>query len=220
MLVDCPGCARSYHVSTDEIGERGRVVICPRCAARWFLRYDQPALGASLNLQAEMPGDRPQHYSSNVQSSHHRLTGMFRPLLAAGLCVGLVGGTVRAREPIVRMIPRTAALYAAAGLPVNVRGLEIQQLAPAQMTSTSITVAGKIRNVTGRRVSLPRVAFEIRDVSGKPLLSWSESLPQRSLGEGQVLAFASAPHDLPPDSRTVFVRFEAGGPPAALSGPR
>ena len=40
MLIDCPACARSYHVSSAEIGESGRTVICPRCDARWFVYAD------------------------------------------------------------------------------------------------------------------------------------------------------------------------------------
>ena len=93
-------------------------------------------------------------------------------------------------------MPRMAALYAAAGMPVNVRGLEIGRLAPARLGKAEVTIAGEIRNVAGRRLVVPRVAFEIRDATGASLVSWSEAAPAKMLASGKTLAFTSTPHDL------------------------
>lgn len=37
MLIDCPSCARSYHVSRVALGESGRHVVCQFCDTRWFV---------------------------------------------------------------------------------------------------------------------------------------------------------------------------------------
>ena len=68
-------------------------------------------------------------------------------------------------------------------------------------------VSGAIRNVAGRRVSVPRIAYEVRDAIGTPLLTWSEAVPSKTLDAGKTLAFESSPHHMPADSSTVMVRF-------------
>jgi predicted Zn finger-like uncharacterized protein len=37
MLIDCPSCARSYHVSRAALGESGRNVVCQICDTRWYV---------------------------------------------------------------------------------------------------------------------------------------------------------------------------------------
>ncbi len=203
MLVDCPDCAHSYTLGAAAIGEHGRVVICSRCDARWFQQGTrpvdtaEPAVVAPVVTRAKDP--RPRARSLCVALA----------LAAAAVLVG-------ARTSVVRAVPRTAALYAAVGWPVNLRGLAIARLRPEPATSAQAgdtVLAGEIRNVAGRRVPLPRIAFEIRDDVGVALVTWSEALPAATLAAGRTLAFASAPRRLPPGGRTVLAHFAEGAAP-------
>ena len=137
------------------------------------------------------------------------------PRVPVGVTLGLaslalVSLTLGARAKLVQMMPRTAALYAAAGLPVNLRGLEFREIRTARVdpSSPEVTVTGDVRNVAGHRVRVPRIVFEVRDDAGQPLIRWSERAPAKLVGAGRTLAFASAPHAIPPESRAVLVRFE------------
>jgi hypothetical protein len=114
-----------------------------------------------------------------------------------------------ARERVVRAAPRLAALYEKLGLPVNVRGLQIENLSSDRLDASSLTVAGAIRNVTRRRVVVPRLVYQVRDSEGTPIATWTEKLAVRTLGTGKSTAFVSAPHQLPAEGRTVLVRFQA-----------
>lgn len=220
MLVDCPDCARSYQLDAAEIGESGRVLICPRCDARWFCIGGRSAQdGFRFEFDPARAERRVGPPTGAVAWSFPPLDGLLRPLLATFLVVAVATGLVCARRAIVRFVPRTAPLFAAAHLPVNVSGFEIGRLLPTQLPSADLTVSGQIRNVAHHRLSLPRIAFEVRDAAGQPLLTWSENPPARSLGAGQIAAFASMPHSVPPGSRTVLVRLEAeNGSPVRMAG--
>ena len=133
-------------------------------------------------------------------------------MLAMGL-VSIFGiAAVGQRDVVVRAVPRAAALYQALGLRVNVRGLELLHVAAKDEASGDVTFAGEIRNVAGRRVSIPRLAFEVRDLNGAMIMTWSQNAPANTLAVGRTISFTSAPHRPPPDGRTVVVRFDAGDP--------
>ena len=214
MLLDCPACARSYHVNPAELGG-GRTVVCPRCHTEWFAEADgqAAALGtASSAVAFDTPG------SWRVPSGNLRLVGgLFAVVVLLMVIIG-------ARASVVRAFPRTQALFAAAGMPVNVRGLAFSKISFADADNQAgaarvpdMAVIGEIRNVATRRVRMPRLAFEIRDAAGESLLSWTEKAPARSLAAGDVLAFKSAPHAMPEQARSLLVRFETDDPHAGRS---
>lgn len=213
MLLDCPVCATPYHVDRADL-EGGRVVICFRCDARWCVgpdgyrdTYAEPDRAPSV---ADV--DRGRHASTIVADT---LVSRCRPAVAAAAGLALVMMIIGARERIVRMMPRTAALYQAAGLPVNIRGLAFANVTPERLDQASqITIKGEIRNIVTHREPVPRLAYEVRDAAGQPLVSWSEKGPARVIAAGRSLAFASAPHLLPDQARSVLVRFDAEEAPA------
>ena len=205
MLIDCPGCARSYHVSSADLGARGRTLVCPRCDAHWH----HGAPGHDLAIAA-VSSARPLPRLDEAPAPSNRLSIPRRGLAAAGAVLACLGLTalVLARESVVRAMPRTAAIYALGGLPVNVVGLVFARVAPERLPSSDVTIKGALRNVAGRRVHVPRLAFEVRDAAGTTLVSWSETVPAKTLAPGSELGFVSKPHRLPLDSRSVLVRFE------------
>lgn len=213
MLISCPDCARSYHVDADQVGEHGRVLICPKCGARWFCAGEHGfGGGPRLQLGAVVAEQRPDPLPTIPAWTFPPLGGIVRPIVASA-CIALVAvGAVSMRRTVVRLIPKAAPIYAALHLPVHVRGLEFSRIVSAQLPSADLTVSGQIRNLGTRRMTLPRVAFEIRDAKGAPLISWSETPPAPTLGAGRIVAFASLPHSVPPESRSVLVRFEDGQP--------
>lgn len=213
MLIECPACAKTYRVSGAAIGAAGRTVVCSLCDTHWVVAGDNP--GEKL---APCPSDlRTAAISTRASASldesvrHPSLFKRVRPVLGAFACIALVMLLIGQRDRVVRLVPRTARLYAALGMPVNVRGLAFAAIAPARADAGSgdLTISGEIRNVAARRVRVPRLAYEVRNAAGVPLAKWSEGAPARTLGTGKVLAFASLPHAIPPEGQVVLVRFEA-----------
>lgn len=210
MLIDCPTCARAYQVNPADIGPRGRTVICPRCSTHWMVRGEGVRTGEDLLTDAvsARATDRLRFHERAFGGA--AVPGPWRAAAAGLACLALATGVVGARERVVRALPRTAALYAAAGLPVNLRGLSFTALAPGRLASNDVVVAGTIRNAASHRISVPLLSFVVRDVGGRTLMTWREHAKATALGAGRTLAFTSAPHHVPPDATSVLVRFEDG----------
>lgn len=215
MLIDCPSCARSYQVGPDDIGPRGRTVICPRCDESWEIAGDgSPRERSRADDLLTVAVSRRSGYDL-PPSARIGARGILRalsPVFGLAACLALMMGAMGARETIVRHATRTAPLYAALGMPVNVRGLDFSDVKTAwddTPTSSGVIVSGTIRNVAAHNVGMPRLTYEIRDAAGSPLASWTEPAAARTLAVGRTLPFVSSLHDVPAAGRTILVRFEA-----------
>ncbi len=216
MLLDCPVCTTPYHVDRADLAG-GRVVICSRCDARWSVGsngfrqpYAHPAQSAHVGIAASAP-------APDVLAANTRLARC-APAIAAVAMLAFAMMIIGARERIVRLAPRTAALYHAAGLPVNIRGLVFANVVPERLDQAAqITIRGEIENIVAHREPVPRLAYEVRDAAGQSLVTWTEKGPAKVLAAGKTLAFASMPHLLPDQARTVLVRFDADEAPLQIS---
>lgn len=120
--------------------------------------------------------------------------------------VALVG----ARSEIVRFFPQTASLFAAVGLPVNLRHLKFKNMRISRETQeglSALVIEGTIVSVASKATEVPRLRFAARDASGQEIYTWN-ALPGRSiLGPGEKLDFRSRFVSPPPNATNVMVRF-------------
>jgi predicted Zn finger-like uncharacterized protein len=129
---------------------------------------------------------------------------------ALGAAGALVVLAIAARATIVRAIPDLAGLYAAAGLPVNLRGLEFRDVRTMSETQDGIAVLvieGEVANVAKHAVEVPRVRLAVLGASGQELYSWTALLPRSTLSEDEKVSFRSRLASPPPEGREVLVRF-------------
>jgi predicted Zn finger-like uncharacterized protein len=114
------------------------------------------------------------------------------------------------RADVVKIAPQTASLYAAIGLPVNLRGLVFSNVATVTEAHEGVpvlVVEGSIASASNQVVEVPRLRFSVRNTSGQEVYSWT-ALPARSvLAPGETLAFRSRLASPPPEGRDVTVRF-------------
>jgi predicted Zn finger-like uncharacterized protein len=184
------------------------------------------AIAAEQGAQAagaattDRPRRRPQ---ANKRRRGNPLAGR-RPAtigLALAGCA-LAGLALWQREPVVRAVPQVAALYAAIGLPVNLRGLvfsavesEIVQDAQGRF----LVVEGDITNVARRNTSLPPIAVTVRDAAGQDLYSWTTEPPRPELEPAALVRFRARLAQPPEAGRSVQVRF-GGEARTAAAAPR
>ena len=114
------------------------------------------------------------------------------------------------RTDVVRWLPQTASLYAAVGLPVNLRGLVFTSVTTERETHEGVevlVVEGTIVNDFKRAVEVPRLRFSVRNKSGYEIYSWT-ALPNRNaLLPGESLPFRSRLASPPREADRVQVRF-------------
>jgi len=114
------------------------------------------------------------------------------------------------RAAVVRHLPQTASLYAAIGLPVNLRGLFFEDVKSRTELHDGVMVLlveGTIVNLTTRTLDVPRLRLALRNGVGHEVYAWT-ALPSKStLGSGNGLPFRARLASPPPDGRDVIVRF-------------
>jgi hypothetical protein len=120
--------------------------------------------------------------------------------------VALIG----ARSEVVRYLPQTASLFAAVGLPVNLRNLRFEQVKitkEAQDGVNILIIEGMIVNTANKPTDVPRLRFSARNATGQDVYSWT-ALPSRGiLGAKESMEFRSRLAAPPADATDVMVRF-------------
>ncbi|MDO8535258.1 MAG: zinc-ribbon domain-containing protein [Xanthobacteraceae bacterium] len=127
-------------------------------------------------------------------------------IILAAVVVGALGS----RSTVVRAVPDLAGLYAAVGLPVNLRGLEFSNVKTTREMQDGIPVlviAGEVVNVTGHPVELPRLRLGVLGPGNRELYSWTALLPRSILSDGEKISFRSRLASPPAEGREVLVRF-------------
>jgi predicted Zn finger-like uncharacterized protein len=131
------------------------------------------------------------------------------PTLIAVLAIALVA-IVQGRATVVRHFPQTGSLFAALGMPVNLRGLVFKDVVSKtefHEGAMVLVVEGVIANLTPRTLDVPRLRFSLRNAAGHEVYAWT-ALPTRpQLGSGDGLAFRTRLASPPAEGRDVIVRF-------------
>jgi len=126
-------------------------------------------------------------------------------VLIAATAALLVG-----RERIVAWAPQSASLYAALGLPVNLRGLVFEDVRSTEEMHNNIPVliiTGTIRNVAGRTVEVPRLRFSLRKKDGVEIYAWTAQADNQLISDGESVPFRSQLASPPGEAHDVVVRF-------------
>ncbi len=138
-------------------------------------------------------------------------------LVLFALNVALIG----ARNEVVRYLPQTASLFAAIGLPVNLRDLSFENVKVSKELQDGVNilvVEGTIVSTADKPVAVPRLRFAARDAAGQEIYTWT-ALPSRSiLGPGAKLDFRSRLASPPADAKNVMVRFFTAHDTASVGG--
>lgn len=123
-----------------------------------------------------------------------------------------------ARDAVVGLVPQTASVFSAIGLPVNRRGLEIRDVVAFQNPAgedhpAELVIEGDLVGVGRGDVPVPGLRIEISDAAGKPLKSFPAPSPRGILGTGESARFRAKLTDPPPQGRSVMLRFAAATAP-------
>ena len=120
--------------------------------------------------------------------------------------IALIAG----RSVVVRYLPQTASLFAAIGLPVNLRNLEFEDIAISKETQDGVSILiieGRIANSSRKAVDVPRLRFAARTATGQEVYTWTMQPPRSLLGPGDSVAFSSRLAAPPANAADILVRF-------------
>jgi predicted Zn finger-like uncharacterized protein len=141
-----------------------------------------------------------------------RKRGIHRPSLAT-IMLSLFAANVALlgwRSDVVRVMPQTASLFGAIGLPVNLRGLAITDVTTTKEVHDGVTVLlvqGTIANIARQPRDVPRIRLAMRNAAGAEVYTWTSLPAQAILAPGDAEPFQTRLASPPADSQAVVVRF-------------
>jgi predicted Zn finger-like uncharacterized protein len=148
-------------------------------------------------------------------SARRRLPGRSYRMPAAILALaGIAAALIVWRGTVVRHAPQMASLYAAIGMPVNLRGLVFSDVRVSRDTHDGVpvlVVEGAIASVASKPVGVPRLRFALRNGTGAEVYAWTAMPGREMLEPGETLPFKSRLASPPGDGSDVTVRFFTRG---------
>lgn len=168
---------------------------------------------APLPEPGAAPAEDEEHFSARrrrLQVKRQRARRSSRWTVIVLVLFAFNAALIGARSEVVRYLPQTASLFAAIGLPVNLRQLAFENVRIAREKlegATILAIEGKIVSKSNRPVEVPRLRFAARNASGNELYIWT-ARPQRSiLDPGESIPFRSTLAKPPTDAVDIMVRF-------------
>jgi hypothetical protein len=168
--------------------------------------------------EAARPSPTPSEDIETVAARHARLAraAQRKPRRRPGIgtMIAIAASVVTAllawRTEIVRLLPQTARLYAAIGMPVNLRGLDIRDVKISGDTHEGVPVLvieGNVVSKLKQTAQVPRLRFALRSKSGVEVYAWTTQAQTPVLAAGEILPFRTRLASPPGDARDVVVRF-------------
>lgn len=227
MIIDCPSCASAYHIARVQLGAAGRKLRCAQCRTVWFAATGDGAKDSTPEIVGEAVSERsapPSYdeiYGQARPDAPARPTGrawrLPLPSLGFVACVALMSagmGAVAWRAAVVRWAPPAARLYAAIGLPVNLRGLDLRHVTSTLLGDPGaqvLAVEGEIVNVAPAETSIPNLRLMVRGRDQSNLYVWTSAPPKSKLSKGEAVPFRARLAAPPESASEVVVPFEALG---------
>ncbi len=239
MILTCPECATSYFVDDDRIPAAGRTVKCSSCGNRWkalpegepaaefepvapadptpVVETDDVALDTGADDLEFVPSPaRPQRKGKAKTKGGSR--GLVIGVVALGLLAAGAGALAAFREQVAGMVPGTAPLFAAVGLPVNTLGLAFEGVAwkPTFLAGRPVmAVTGAIRNVTETPIDAPAVRVSLLGEKKAVLATYELTVTNARVPPGGLRYFAWNLPDPPAGAHNLEIRFNLAAKAAA-----
>ncbi len=243
VILKCPACGVAEPIEAAIMAEGTQIVVCRACGETWPARNEESPTAAGPIEKAEQTGRslvwsdarlidavrRPLTvYDSGGQDAWAaRIAADTAPApvrsTAGRSFIGAVAGLasiaflvafVTGRESAVAAVPDLAGLYDTIGLPVNLRGLAINELAGKRQMSgdgARLTVSGALVNLRDSDQPVPGLIVELRDSAHSPIRTLAMAPPVAQLAAREDATFEVVIDDVPKSAVGVAVRL---APPA------
>ena len=240
MILTCPSCRTRYQADSAHFQSSGRNVRCAKCGESWFQAAPElenqtepePVIAVAPIEMADMPEAAAASSDSSalnfgVQAPQEEATRRTPPRSWAGalgqamgwvaflFLIGAIGWSiVQYRQTIASLWPQSASLYALAGMPVNVRGIALTNIAYRQEYEDGqpvLSVTGKVVNTSNKDQAVPEIRVVLLDDAKHELYQWTFDAGIPTLKPGSESAFVTRLSSPPAEARNLDVRFVETG---------
>jgi predicted Zn finger-like uncharacterized protein len=241
MILTCPSCRTRYQADGTRFPSGGRNVRCGKCGQVWFQPMPDAASEAEVVVSEPPPASatklvQPSAGSSGFEEegpsevappktveapapavprpSHVQIAQIAGWAVLIMMVVGIGWSAVQYRQFIANVWPESASVYAALGMPVNVRGMALTNISYKQDIEDGLpvlSVTGKVVNISNHELPVPMLRAVLTDDSKREVYRWtfSAGLPTLQAGaEGEFSTRLSSP---PPEARNLNITFAEAG---------
>lgn len=138
-----------------------------------------------------------------------------RSFAVAAFLVAILAAAVLFREALVAAVPAANAGYAAIGLAVHPRTIELRDVVATRVYAggwEQLRVEGTIANDADRAVAVPAIELAVLGSDGRTIGGWQAISTADRLAAGGTLRFATIFPDLPSGASNLVIRFDRGSP--------
>jgi predicted Zn finger-like uncharacterized protein len=149
---------------------------------------------------------------ANVWAGRAAVLGGWAMLVALVLVIGWAA--VHFRDSIATWLPQTSSVYAAAGLKVSPRGMEIVDQNRTLSTEDGqqvLSVTGRIVNRSNHELTVPLIRVALFDMDRHELYHWTFVPGVSTLKPGVSAKFRTRLSSPPLGTRNIELRFAQGG---------
>lgn len=208
--IVCRECGKTWPAGPKRTRRRGGPANVPLPASGLALDAERRPLitfsdTAEKAWAAKMEGD-----ISPRSRRPPRLPMTVAAVAALAFVFAFVGG----REAAVTALPDLAGLYAALGIPVNLDGIAIEDVAAERAPAAGgsvLVVSGSLRNVSGTRQAVPSLVAVLYDSARESAGLRSFDPPARMVAIDERTPFRLRLDDVPPRAVQIVVRFRRPG---------
>ena len=153
---------------------------------------------------------KPRPRATARRPAPPRLRPALRALAIAASVVTLPSLAIAKKDSVVGVVPQTAGLYAAIGLPVNLRGLqlrEVKSLLGEEGPRRILMVEGQIVNARAVSLRTPDLRLSVRDAAGREIYHWVSPPPKGEIAGGESVPFRARLVAAPEDGADVKIQF-------------
>jgi Protein of unknown function (DUF3426) len=132
------------------------------------------------------------------------------PFMVLAVGLALVAGALVKPNAVVSMLPGFAKVYAAIGMPVNLRGIDLDHVSARFEEaggSRFLVVEGVLRSISRGTLDVPRLRMTLLDDNGRSVYSWTASAGVKALAPREAAPFRARLAAPPLESRRVTVDF-------------
>ncbi len=224
MIIDCPSCATRYDIPPSRLAAQNARMNCSACGKAWIESgsvavVDAPVRDLPAVIDYDAPSEREierlveasrvarEDFAARKRARSRNLRGW--GALAASLLLP-IGVALAFPEEFVRVAPASARLYEAAGISVNIYGLELRNVEQQHLIvdgQRMLAVKGLVVNVSGEDRKVPSLRFGLRDKDGKEVYHWTTSPGTRPLRTGEINNFVTRVASPPENGEKLEIRF-------------
>jgi hypothetical protein len=140
--------------------------------------------------------------------ARRRRPGLLFMVVATSLAIAIAA--LAKPNVVVTLLPRLAKVYAAVGMPVNLRGIGLDHVSARFEEAAGgrfLVVEGVLHSVSRGTLDVPRLRMTLLDDNGRSVYFWIASAGIKALAPGEAAPFRARLAAPPPESHQVTVDF-------------